>query len=246
MRVVVADDEPLARDLLRALLAEVPDVEVVGEAGDGVETVEKVTTLKPDLLILDIEMPGRDGMAAAELVRGQEAGRPGVIFATAHGDRAVDAFDLDAVDYLMKPIRRERLAEALERVRRRLAAADAEGSGDTDLTVDAVWVSTRHGQVRAPLSEISHVLAAKDHVFLHLNGRAFMVRMTMGRAEALTGPHGLVRVHRSVLVRPERIAALTHVGKAVRLRLDDGTDLPVGPAYRARVKGWVSRTGSPG
>lgn len=252
MRVVVADDEPLARDLLRALLAEIPDIERVDEAADGLELIEQVARLSPDLVILDIEMPGRDGMVAAGLLRARQgqADAPALVFATAHGDRAVDAFDLDAVDYLMKPIRRERLTEALDRVRRRLAGSGAEsgpgGDGSPDLTVEAVWAPTRHGQVRVPLGEVSHVRAERDHVFLHLNGRAHMVRMTMRRIEALAAPHGLVRVHRSFLVRPERIAAMSHAGKAFRLRLDDGTDLPVGPAYRALVRSWISRSEPPG
>ena len=249
MKVVLADDEPLARDLLRALLAEVADVEVVGEAGDGLETMEQVAALDPDLLILAIELPGRDGMAAAELLRGRpdaDAGRPAVIFATAHSDRALDAFGLDAADYLMKPIRRERLDEALERVRRRMAAA-GQGVDEAcpDLTLDAIWAPTRQGQVRVPLADVSHVVAAKDHVFLHLNGRPYMVRMTMARIEAVAAPFGLARVHRSVLVRPERIAAVSQSGKAVRLRLDDGTDLPVGPAYRSQVRAWIGRATVP-
>lgn len=239
MRVLLADDEPLARDLLRALLAATADVEVVGEVGDGVDLVDQVEALAPDLVILDIEMPGRDGMTAAGLLRHRSDGRegPAVIFATAHGERAVDAFGLDAVDYLMKPIRRERLAEALDRARRRRPLeAGAEATA-----VDAIWVPTRRGRLRAPLAEVSHVTAARDHVYLHLNGRPLMVRMTMGRIATLAAPFGLTRVHRSVLVRAERIVAVVAAGKAVRLRLDDGTELPVGPAYRARVRAWTRR-----
>ena len=117
MRVLLADDEPLARALLRHLLTEEPGVEVVGEAGDGREAGERIAALDPDVLIIDIEMPEMDGMAAAGLLHGLD--RPAVIFATAHSDRALDAFDIDAADYLLKPIRRERLTEALNRARRR-------------------------------------------------------------------------------------------------------------------------------
>ncbi|WGM48925.1 Transcriptional regulatory protein BtsR [Brevundimonas sp. NIBR10] len=237
MKVLLADDEPLARALLRHLLAEAPGVEVVGEAGDGREAGERIAALDPDVLIIDIEMPEMDGMEAAGLLRGR--GRPAVIFATAHTDRALDAFEIDAADYLLKPIRRERLAEALERVRRRL---DRPSQSDLPLSEllpdDGIWVAVRQGQVRVPLSEVSHVTAAKDHVYLHLDGRTWMHRITMARLEALATPHGLVRIHRSAMVRPSRVTAVIHSGKSLKVQLDTGTTLPIGPAYRRLVRSW--------
>ena len=113
MRVLVVDDEPLARARVIRLLADVEDVEVVGEAGDGVEAQERIETLAPDLVLLDIDMPELDGMSLAE--RGD---LPPVIFTTAYAEHAVRAFGVDAVDYLLKPIAKERLTEALDRVRR--------------------------------------------------------------------------------------------------------------------------------
>lgn len=238
MKVVLADDEPLARDLLRYLLAGTPGVEVVGEASDGRDAGEQVAALNPDVLILDIDMPGLDGMAVAGLLR--DKGRPAVIFATAHSDRALDAFDLDAADYLLKPIRRERLAEALERARRRLERADGERAATAHAPAgDAIWVAARHGQVRVPLGEVSHIVAARDHVFLHVEGRAWMHRVTMAGIETLAAPHGLIRIHRSVMIRPSRVEAVVQAGRSLRVRLDCGADLPVGPAYRARVRGWT-------
>ncbi len=237
MRVLLADDEPLARDLLRHLLTEQPGVEVVGEAGDGREAGERIAALDPDVLIIDIEMPEMDGMAAAGLLHGRD--RPAVIFATAHSDRALDAFDIDAADYLLKPIRRERLTEALNRARRRLEqVGDADVSGLETPADDGIWVSVRQGQVRVPLSEVSHVTAARDHVYLHLDGRTWMHRITMARLEALATPHGLVRIHRSGMVRPSRVGAVVHSGKSMQVRLDTGTCLPVGPAYRRLVRSW--------
>lgn len=234
MRTVIADDEPLALDLLRLLLADTGGVEVVGEAADGLEALTAIRATAPDLVILDIDMPGLGGLAAAEILKG-EAG-PMVIFATAHGDHALTAFGLDAADYLLKPINRARLGEAVERARRRLSPPSSLPRAVDEAVI---WVPVRNGQVRTPLSQVSHATAAGDHVFLHLEGRALMHRITMARLEAMAAPCGLVRVHRSAMVRPDAVVRLIQSGKALKLRMKDGTDLPVGPAYRGLVRGWT-------
>ena len=240
MKVVIADDEGLARELMRNLLALSADVQVVGEAADAEETLALVRDHDPDLVFLDIGMPGMSGMVAAELL--SPAGRPLIVFATAHSTFATDAFDLDATDYLMKPINRERLAAALERARRRLdkptdTATPAVTTAETP--EDAIWIPVRNGQVRVALLEVSYVTADRDHVFIHVDGHVWMHRITLARIEALTAPHGLVRVHRSVLVRPARVAAVIHVARGLKLRMDCGKDLPVGPRYRALVRHWT-------
>lgn len=238
MKVVIADDEPLARDLIRNLLAGEDGVRIVGEAKDADQTLALVRSQNPDLVFLDIQMPGMSGVEAACRMAGD--GRPLIVFATAHATHAADAFDLDAADYLLKPIRRERLAEALERARRRLERAGAGRAPTAEAPRgDAIWVAARHGQVRVPLGEVSHIVAARDHVFLHVDGRAWMHRATMAGIETLAVPHGLVRIHRSVMVRPSRVEAVVQAGRSLRVRLDCGADLPVGPAYRARVRGWT-------
>lgn len=229
MKVLVADDEPLARELLVRLLAETGGVRQVVEATDGLTVLRSVAEQDPDILILDIMMPGMDGIEAAGLLRAREAGpmRPAIIFASAVSDRALEAFDVDAADYLLKPIRRDRLAEALERARRRLGPARA-APADTE----GLWVRVRQGQVRVPLSQVSHISAARDHVFLHADGRTWMHRTTMARMEALGAAHGLVRIHRSAMVRLNRIVAVVQSAKSLKVRLDSGAELPVGPAYR--------------
>lgn len=238
MKVVIADDEPLARDLIRNLLVGEAGVHIVGEAKDADQTLALVQAQNPDVVFLDIQMPGMSGVEAACRLAGD--GKPLIVFATAHATYAADAFDLDAADYLLKPIRRERLAEALERARRRLGRTDEGGVAKANASApDAIWVAARHGQVRVPLGEVSHVTAARDHVFLHVEGRAWMHRATMAGIETLAVPHGLVRIHRSAMARPSRVEAVVQAGRSLRVRLDCGADLPVGPAYRARVRGWT-------
>lgn len=233
MKVLVADDEPLARELLVRLLEDTQDVGQVTEAADGRAVIQSVAAHDPDILILDIMMPEMDGLQAAGLLKTRADGRmrPAVIFATALADHALEAFDLDAADYLLKPIRRDRLAQALERARRRLDAMDHPPPPS-----DNLWVRVRKGQVRVALSRVSHVTAARDHVFLHLDGHAWMHRATMTRMEALGAAHGLMRIHRSVLVRPSHIVAVVQSAKSLKVRLACGAELPVGAAYRKQIR----------
>lgn len=234
MKVLVADDEPLARELLVQLLSETRGVRQVSEATDGWGVIQSVAAEDPDVLILDIMMPAMDGIEAAGLLRGRDGGRgrPAVIFASAVSDRALEAFDLDAADYLLKPIRRDRLTEALERARRRLQAADRAAPPASD----ALWVKVRQGQVRVPLSQVSHITAARDHVFLHAEGRTWMHRTTMARMEMLAAPHGLMRIHRSAMIRPSQVVAVLQSAKSLKVRLACGAELPVGGAYRNAIR----------
>ena len=161
-RVLIVDDEPLARARLAALLGECSGVEIVGNVADGEAALTAIGELQPDVLLLDINMPGIDGVGVAQRLAGRS--RPQVIFCTAYEAHALKAFDLGAADYLLKPVRLERRREALQRVQRRLADAPREA---------VAWLHGRHGseQVRIALDEVTCLLADEKYVVVHRGSR---------------------------------------------------------------------------
>jgi DNA-binding LytR/AlgR family response regulator len=225
VRLVIADDEPLARDLLRALLAHLPDVRLVGEATDGEELLALIPRAQPDAVILDIGMPRLDGLQAA--LRLDRATRPALLFVTADPAHAIDAFDLDAVDYVLKPVRLARLSDALDRLRRRVAAAPA----DEPDAGGCFWVPLRGRRVRVPVADILWVEAARDHAFLVTAQRRWMIRATMAELERRLEGSGLVRSHRSAFVRPSAIVAVRRDGRKHMAQLSNGDEAPVSDRY---------------
>lgn len=239
MRVVIADDEPFARELLATLLAELPGVYVVGEACDGEAAIAAAHAHRPDIIFLDIDMPNLNGVHAAMEIAGLG---PEVIFVTAHEEHAVDAFEVGAVDYLLKPLRRPRLARAMERARLRYEARQAQanrpvaeptGPRAAPATEAAFWLPVARGTVRVPVDDILRIEAAGDHAYLHTAQRAYLHRITMAVLEEKLQGSGLLRVHRSAFIRPERVTRIERRGKVLTLSLDDGTQIPVGPKFRA-------------
>ncbi|WCT75101.1 LytTR family DNA-binding domain-containing protein [Sphingomonas naphthae] len=248
MRVLLVDDETLAIDRLRTLLADVEGVTIVGEAGDGESALALIGETLPDLVILDVQMPGRNGLRTAGAITVDPA--PEIVFITAHEHYAPDAFDLDAADYILKPVRFERLRQAIDRARKRrmlnrtadrvealesqlaaLRGGAVAGGGDPEF-----WVPSRHGQVRVPLESIDWIEAARDYVLLHTALRSFMLRTTMtALEEKLTGTP-LVRVHRSAFVRPARVSEVRRDGRSVTLMLADGASVQVGPSYVSTIE----------
>lgn len=242
MRVLLVDDEQLALDRLCALFEDIDEVEVVGQARDGEGALAAITALSPDLVILDVQMPGRSGLrTAAELPEGS---RPEIVFITAHEQYAADAFDVDAADYLLKPVRFDRLRQAVNRARRRREIrAQAERAGQLASEMEALrssasaaadagfWVPERHGQRRVPLDAISWIEAARDYVLLHTDTRSHMLRTTMQALEEKLAGTALVRVHRSAFVRPARVAEVRRSNRSVTLVLTDGANVQVGPSY---------------
>lgn len=243
MRVLLVDDEVLALDRLKALFANVDGAEVVGQAMTGEEALEAIVTLKPDLVILDIQMPGRNGLRTAADIDVDP--RPEIVFVTAHEHYAPDAFDVDAADYVLKPIRFDRLRQAVERARRRrvlreqaervdvleeqvqtLRSSAAESRDDA-----AFWIPERHGQRRVPLETINWIEAARDYVLLHTEMRSHMLRTTMSALEEKLAGSGLIRVHRSAFVRPERVMEVRRANRSIALVLEDGAEVQVGPSY---------------
>lgn len=243
MRVLLVDDEALALDRLRTLFADIEDVELVGQATDGDMALAQIEALRPELVILDIQMPGRNGLRTAAALPPED--RPEIIFVTAHEHYAPDAFEVDAADYLLKPVRFDRLRQAVTRARRRRELSrQAAESGKLQEEVQSLrargggraqdagfWVPERHGQRWVPLDTIGWIEAARDYVLLHTETRSHMLRATMSALEEKLADSGLMRVHRSAFVRPERVAEVRRANRSLTLVLDDGAHVQVGPSY---------------
>ena len=248
MRVLLVDDEALALDRLRTFFENIEGVEVVGQAQDGDEALTEIARLTPDLVILDVQMPGKNGLrAAAEL---DIDPRPELVFVTAHEHYAPDAFDVDAADYLLKPVRFDRLRQAVDRARRRRAMRDQaaragaleeevatlRSNGSTGLDENGCWVPERHGQRRVPIDSIDWIEAARDYVLLHTDIRSYMLRTTMAALEEKLKGTALLRVHRSAFVRPDKVVEVKRANRSLTLVLADAANVQVGPSYVGAVK----------
>jgi two-component system LytT family response regulator len=242
LKVVIVDDEPLARAVVREYLGGHPGVEVIAECGNGFEAVKAVTELSPDLVFLDVQMPKLSGFEVLELL-GREVP---VIFTTAYDQYALRAFEVHAVDYLLKPFSEDRFAEALSRARERLHAR-AQGGADAD--VEALTEAVRSkgplervlirdgAQVHVlPVDRIDYVEAQDDYVCFIADGRQYLKDQTLAAVEGLLDPARFVRIHRSYLLNIERIARVELYAKDSRIAiLRDGRRLPVSRAGYARL-----------
>jgi two-component system, LytTR family, response regulator len=245
IRVLIVDDEPLAREGVRLHLAAVPDVQVVGEAGSGDEAVVLIEELKPDLLFLDVRMPGLDGFAVLEAL-GTEA-MPLTIFTTAYDQFALRAFDAHAIDYILKPYDAERFGQALDRARVSLAARRREAIEERlNALLAEIRARSRYAErlvVRAggrivflPVGEVDWIEAASNYVRIHTGGEAHLLRETMTSLEGRLDPDRFIRIHRSTMVRVEMIRELEPLfqGDYVVI-LRDGTRLTSSRGYRDRL-----------
>jgi len=248
MRVLIVDDEPLARRRLVQLLAARPDVRVVGEAESGREALALVERLRPDLLLLDIEMPGVDGFAVLKAL--PPGSVPAIVFVTAFQDHAVKAFELRATDFVVKPVSPDRLADALDQARTdlearragerlaflqaRLAELESRALAAAD---PGIWVQVGSDRRRLALTDIRWLEAERDYVRVHLDGRALLVNSLLGDMEKALDGGAFLRVHRSAIVRKDKVRAILR-GRfsAPVLELDDGHRIPVGRKYRDAVE----------
>jgi len=236
---VIVDDEPLARSVLREYLSREPDVEVVAECANGFEAVKAVAELSPHLLLLDVQMPKLDGFEVLDLV-GREVA---VVFTTAYDQYALRAFEVHAVDYLLKPVSAERLSAALARVRERLDRGDRSASA-------GAMAATRPAQGRAhrvlvrdgprvhviPIDRIDYVQAQDDYVSYRSDGKDFLKDQTMAQAEAALDPAQFVRIHRSYLLNIQKLARVDVDERENRIVvLQDGKRLPVSRTGMARL-----------
>jgi len=209
MRALVVDDEPLARERMRALLAEIGDVEVVGEAGNGRDALDAVARLAPDVLLLDIRMPVMDGIEAARHLGALEA-PPALIFCTAYGDHALAAFDANAVDYLLKPVRADRLQAALAKARRWSGeeANRVEHALGADRTRTHLCARVRGSLVLVPVAEVAYLLAEDKYVIVHHARGEVLIEEPLKALEE-EFEERFVRIHRNCLVARAKLTGLT-------------------------------------
>lgn len=237
-RVLIVDDEAPARRLLREILSGEEGVEIVGEAATGLEAAKAAAELRPDAVFLDIEMPKLDGFEVLELLDPQVA----VVFVTAYDNHALRAFEVHAVDYVLKPYRAERLREALSRAKARLGARPdalelARAARVPGQYAQRVVVKDG-GQIHViPVDRLDYAQAQDDYVALRFEGKTLLKTQTLGRLEQSLDPAVFVRVHRSFLVRFERIRALEPSGKNDHVALlADGTRVPVSREGYTRLR----------
>jgi len=251
LRLLLADDEPLALRRMRLALQDIPDVEIVGAASDGAQAIDAMRALRPDVVLLDIKMPLADGFEVANAV--EDSGGPAVIFVSAFDSYALQAFETSAVDYLLKPVEFERLSSALTRARERRAAKDAGRRAEELASVlDALrkeaderdgpryekefWIRDRGRFLRVPVADVERIEAERDYVRLYWDGRTLLHRETMSHLEEKLDPNVMLRVHRSAFVNWKRLKAVRrdHNGRLMAV-LESGDEVPVSRAYAQRV-----------
>ena len=247
-RTLIVDDEPLARRRLRTLLAENRDIEIIGEAANGTAAVAAIVDKRPDLLLLDIQMPGKDGFQVLQEIAGQH--QPVVVFITAHDEHAIRAFDVEALDYVLKPVIEDRLRAAVQRAIKRLRE---QHRGDLSAAMTRLLEQVRpsattsripvrrDGRVTfVPAAEVEWVEAERDLVKLHTARGSHVLRMTMAEIDARLAPGRFARVHRSALVNVDCIQEIQPLFKGgYVLVLRSGARIRSGRLYRSVVKGLI-------
>jgi two-component system LytT family response regulator len=237
MRVVIVDDEPLACERIRTLLMDEPGVEIAGECHDGKSAVEMIRKLAPDLVFLDVQMPEMDGF---EVVK-QLARLPSIIFVTAYDQFAVKAFEIHALDYLLKPFDRERFQKALARARggqvdARLVRLIDQLTGRKEFLTRLV-VKAEGRVIFLSAEEIDYIEAAGNYVRLHAGGESYLHRETISRLEQAMDPEKFVRIHRSTIVSVSRIRELHRMFHGdFKVVLRNGQELTLARSYRDRLK----------
>ena len=218
MRVLIVDDEPLARERLRRQVEALPEASVAGEAANGVETLREVERLRPDVVLLDIRMPVMDGLEAARHL-GRLETPPAVVFTTAYGEHALEAFDRHAVDYLVKPIRAERLAAALAHCARVTRAQLSALSGEESGRARTHLCARRHGDlVTVPIEEVIFLQADQKYVrVVYPDGELLIEESLKTLQDEFAGR--FVRIHRNALVARGALRALVHDGALLRVEL---------------------------
>ena len=245
LKILIADDEPLAAERLQMMLARIAGIHLVGTAHDGESAVRMAEALSPDLVLLDIAMPGLDGIEVARALSRQKL-PCAVVFVTAFDQFAVAAFDVAAIDYLMKPVDSDRLIRSIERAR-----AFVESRGEEQLPAAAAapspwqeefWASDLSGQVRIASRDIDRVTAERDYMRLHVGKRSWLIHHSMTALEEGLNPELFVRLHRSAIVRRDFIVGFSRnpSGRWIA-RLADGEEQPVGRLYADQVRSIAGR-----
>lgn len=234
IRALIVEDEPLARLTIRDFLAGEGWLEIVGEAADGHEAVRLIDELRPDLIFLDIKMPGLNGLQVLKSARHE----PQVIFTTAYDDHALTAFELEALDYILKPFGRERFRRTLERIRRRLVGAgEADDPSAHARALHALadkpaehllrlFVRDRRGRVvQVRVAEITRLIGADDYVEVYAHNTSYLVNLTLNEFEQRLDPQHFRRVHRSAIINLDHLISCRPVDRRLILNLSDGAEV---------------------
>lgn len=242
LRALLVDDEELARQLLREYLASQPDVEIVGECGNGFDAVKAIQELQPDVVFLDVQMPKLDGFEVLELIQTRAA----IVFVTAYDQYATKAFDAAAVDYLLKPFDETRFQTALGRVRRRLAenapaALDAAQLRNAAKTpgqfAERIVVKDGTRVHIIPIKQLDFVEAQEDYVAIHSAGKTYLKQQTISSLEESLNPSQYIRVHRSYIVSLEQVSKIEPYSKDSRIAvLKSGAQVPVSRTGYLRLR----------
>lgn len=249
---LIVDDEPLAREGLRMLLSEDPDVAAIHQAKDGHEAVAAIRKARPDLVFLDIQMPEMDGLSVVREIGAERM--PAVVFVTAHDQYAIRAFEINAIDYLLKPVTRERFAQALARAKARLQARPGEEASRQILslleTIAAPHRSVKRLAVRSAgktvfvdVGDVDWIEGAENYVKLHVGRAAHLVHVAMSTLEKSLDPDAFLRIHRSIIVNLGRIQELEPaLHGEYMVTLQNGVRLRSGRTYHEKLK---ALTGNP-
>ncbi|RPF71414.1 LytR/AlgR family response regulator transcription factor [Aurantiacibacter spongiae] len=240
LRTLIVDDEPLAIERMQVLCAEIAHLTVIGTASDGESALRLADKLAPDLLLLDMTMPGMDGLTVARQAA-TKASPPAVIFVTAHENFAVEAFDIEAVDYVLKPVGGERLERAIARA---LARREERGADDRESGrwLTEFWVPNRSELLRIDAADVHRIDAERDYVRLHVGDASYLLLQTIAGLEAKLDPDRFIRIHRSTILRKDFITGLRHEGLGVWCaELEDGEALRIGRTYLKSVKAMAGR-----
>lgn len=237
LRTMLVDDEPLAIERLKTLCADHPQIEIVGTASDGVEALRVAQALTPDLIFLDIGMPKMDGINAARALGLMEK-KPAIVLVTAYDNFAVEAFDLDIVDYVLKPVSNDRLGRAIARAQsERTAPQVQQQPGSSGDYATEFWVSHRAELIRVAAMDIERIEAERDYMRLHTGGRSYLLHQTISALEQRLDPALFQRIHRSHIIRRDLITGLRHEGGGVWHALLGGDQsMRIGRKYLADVK----------
>jgi two-component system, LytTR family, response regulator AlgR len=245
LKALIVDDEPLAVERMQILCARIAGVQLVGTASDGEAALRMIEALEPDLVFLDIAMPGLTGLDVANSLQGRVQ-KPAIVFVTAFDQFAVAAFDAAAVDYLLKPVAPERLEKAVGRVRERRSeqagAPEVAGEPAANRYAQEFWVPNRGELTRIAVADIERIEAERDYMRLHVGNRSWLIHETIGALEARLDPAQFLRLHRSAIARRDRITRLAHDGQGNwTAELCDGVQLRIGRTYLASVRASVTR-----
>ncbi|WP_324828918.1 LytR/AlgR family response regulator transcription factor [Qipengyuania zhejiangensis] len=242
LRTLIVDDEPLAVERMQVICSKMDELSVVGTASDGAQALRLIEALTPDLVLLDMTMPEVDGLSVAKALATKGGARPAIVFVTAHDNYAVEAFDLDAVDYVLKPVKPERLERAIKRA----LARRSDGAREESRWLEELWIPHRSELIRIATSEVGRIDAERDYVRLHVNAgdeaRTYLLLQTIAGLEKRLDPASFIRIHRSTILRKDRITGLRHDGLGVwSVELDDGEALRIGRTYLPKVKAMAGR-----